>query len=136
MVTGLETDKVRRVIRDSLCLEDNVLITPETRLIDLGCDEVDLLALLPEIGIQANKYVIDHETRKIGDYGEDISCVAKFERSRGNLQRYDHLMELVETDRLPNAGEKLPRLKSLLTVRDLESFYEYIQSRPTNSGTA
>ena len=111
---------VAGAIKNSLGLDDSVQITPETKLKDLGAEDVDVFDILFILGIPISKYVLDFETRKIRGYEKDLINVANLECAKGNISQYTHLRRLAYTKNMQEAME-------ILNAADCLSLGQYSQ---------
>ena len=119
VLEDMDLKSVRNMVRDSLGLEGDVEINPETTLLELGAEDLDLVDLLFKLGVPIGKYVVDYESRKIRDYSEDILSVAEWERDRRNIPQYEHLEEL-------SKSKGINALKAVLNISDCVSIGQYL----------
>lgn len=112
-------DKVCRIIRDSLFLEDSATISPQTRLVDLGAEDVDYLDIMKRLGVCVRDYIQDYESRKLtGRHSADLKSVSYIEDKKGNLVQAQHLTNL-------SSATNISDLISQLTVADCVSIGQY-----------
>lgn len=113
-------EKVVEILKNSLDLDDSVSIAPETRLKDLGAEDIDVFDILFRLGIPISKYVLDFETRKIGRYEKDLISIANLESAKGNISQYVHLKKLAYTKNMQEA-------MNVLNAADCLSLGQYSQ---------
>ena len=126
MIADLKTmnyDRVVEIIRDSLCLDDSVTINSQTRLEELGAEDLDYIDIFHRLGVQVGDYIKDYETRQLtGRHSIDLRFVSMWETNRRNYARGEHLVNL---SRIKDMKE----LTSKLTVADCVSIGEYTSEK-------
>ena len=120
----IDLEYVIGIIKNSLYLEDSLKVSPETRLKDLGAEDLDVFDILFRLGVPIKKYVKDFESRKIGGYKKDLISVANLECVKGNISLYTHLKRLAHT-------RNIQEVIDVLNVADCLSLGQYSQkNRP------
>jgi hypothetical protein len=114
--TGFEG--VKQVLRDYVDDDRLVTLAQDTTLTELGLEDIDLLNILHDMGVDAKPFIIDYETRTLQTH-DIFSRLGAYERTREDSFKALHLKNLSRYDTAPQLlNEGYMNVGDLVTIAD------------------
>lgn len=116
-------EEVCGMIRDSLGFDDSIALSPQTRLDELGAEDMDYIDIAHKLGVTVGNYIKDYETRELtGQHTADLRFVSYWEAKRGNHFQAKHLITL-------SYARDIKELESKITIADCVSIGGYAREK-------
>lgn len=130
MAVGLETmtsfEKIKVVLSDYLEYQQIADLSETTPLAKVGIEDIDLIEILHDLGINVHPFIADYETRRLRS--RDIFWqLGKFEEGRENVPQSEHLYNLAV---YKFAQDLIAEDKGCMNVLDLVSIADYAATCP------